>query len=622
MPPPKKKLKQKNIVQNSSNQKRLFYIGFIMLLTALTFSNTLKNGFVSFDDNGYIINNNLLKDISWNGLKAIFSTFVMGNYHPLTVLCDALIYQLFGTNPLPFHALNVLLHLINTLLVFFLAEKFFKKNIPACIVAGLFALHPMHSENVAWVSDKKDLLYTLFYLAAMINYIKYIQSQQSALFNQKNNFSSYKFLHSKFFFLSFLLFILSLLSKSSAVTLPIVFILLDFYFKRKVTLISIVEKIPLIALSILFGIINIYSQKEAGAIHDVHNIEFSDRIFFPAYSLLFYLYSFFAPVHLANLHPMPVRINGFLPLIYYFAPFILLIVSAIFIFIIIRFHKLRNDLIFGISFFLITIFLVLQFSPFGFAIVAERYTYLPYIGLSIIIVRIYLHFSELKPKLIFKMNMFFIAVLILFSIITFQRNKVWRNSVDLLIDLTKKYPDFAMGYDDLGVARMFENDLEGAIKDFDKALQIDSNYYYSYNNRGEAKRYLGRKDEAWKDYNKAIKLFPAYSDAYNNRAIIKYERGDYFGAIVDAGTSIFLKKNNPNAFNNRGSARIAIRDYEGALKDYNSALKLNPFYADGYKNRGIVKFYSSNTQGACSDWRRAAELGSPDASKLILNYCN
>lgn len=601
---------KKNTTQNTikkDKQTRNIFIAIIIFLTIITFSKSTESGFVSFDDTGYITNNNLLKDLSITGIKAIFSTYVMGNYHPLTVLTDALIYNFSELKPAPYHIFSIMMHILNVILVFFLLRYFLSNTISIAIATCIFAVHPMHVEAVAWVSDLKDLLYSFFYLSSLIFYIKYLKSK---------NYSEYRFL-----LLSGLMFILSLLSKSAAVTLPVILFLIDYYFERKISIKMVIEKIPLFLLSITFGIVNIFSQQAAGAIVKSTTFNYADRFFMACYSLFYYVYSFFLPLKLCNLHPFPEKTNEMLPIIYYISPLIIIIIFSLIIWSIIKLKILKKEIIFGFSFFLITIFLVLQFTPFGFAVVSERYTYLPYIGLLIILGKFYTYIIETKPNLKFNINLFLIAVIFIFSIVSFQRNKVWKNSIDLITDMTIKYPKFAMAFDDLGVARMLSSDLEGAIKDFNKALEIDPKYYYSYNNRGEARRYLNDIEGAWKDYNMAIALNPKYSDAYNNRAIIKFNRKDYIGSIVDCTMSIYLKENNSNAYNNRASARISLHDYKGAYRDYDKSLQINPYYADGYKNRGIAKYYNKDFKAACEDWHKAAELGNSDAPQLITTYC-
>lgn len=208
-------------------------------------------------------------------------------------------------------------------------------------------------------------------------------------------------------------------------------------------------------------------------------------------------------------------------------------------------------------------------------------------------------------------------------------NKSWKTAqkTNTIISYQKYITDFPNGvylanaYDNIGTKRLLSSDLEGAILEYNNAIQINPKFPNSYNNRGEAKQYLNDQEGAWSDYNKAILLNPKYSDAYNNRSIIKFNRGDYHGAIQDCNLSIKFKKDNPNAYNNRAGSKISLKDYAGAMKDYDMAIKLNPTYSDGFKNRGIAKYYQKDLNGACIDWKKASEFGNQSASQLIQTYC-
>ncbi len=637
-----------------------FFIGAALLITIFTFRETIDNGFVSFDDTGYITNNNLIKDISFHSVKHMFepTTYLMGNYHPIVVLCDAVIYSMFKLEAKPYHVFNLLLHLANVILVFvFIREllginqirqisqinqnpkinqipKIGQIDFAAAVATCLFAVHPLHVENVAWASDLKDLLFTLFYISAMLFYIKYIRNKTevtSGKTKEGRGIMNDILIYSG----TLLFFLLSLWSKSAAVTFPLVLFLLDYYYGRKLSLRSVMEKLPLLCLSLVFGVINILSQKAAGAIVTSYTFNYADRFFMLCYSLMYYLYSFIFPHHLANLHFFPVKINEVLPYYYYISPVFLSGVLLLVIFWIRKTSIHGKDIIFGMLFFLITIFLVLQFTPFGFAVVSERYVYLPYTGLLFIAARYLTQMKRLKQRNQVYIYSILAVVILIFSVSSFERNKAWKTSTGLLVDLTEKYPDQAMAFDDLGVARMLSSDLQGAITEFDQALKINPTYYYSYNNRGEAKRYRSIEEakknntaladafaeEAWQDYNKAILLYPTYSDAYNNRAIIKFNKKDYIGSLVDCTMSIINKPDNPNAYNNRASSRMSLNDFSGAMRDYDSALKLNPYYADGYKNRGVSRFNQKDVTGACEDWKRASELGNTQAGELVQGYC-
>lgn len=229
------------------NRKSQIYLALLLLLKLIAYSDIFHNGFVSFDDRDYVTDNPVIRDISFTGIKVIFSSYVAGNYHPITVLFDAVIYHFFKLNSLPYHAFILLLHLINIILVFIFISLIDKNDrqskgktsnltlYTTLFVAALFALHPMHTETVNWVSDLKDLTYTLFFLSSLICYIKYIRNK-----TQDTSINNY--------ILCIFFFLMSLLSKSAAVTLPFVLLLLDYWYDRKFRLKIILEKLPFFIL--------------------------------------------------------------------------------------------------------------------------------------------------------------------------------------------------------------------------------------------------------------------------------------------------------------------------------------------------------------------------------------
>ena len=222
----------------------------------------------------------------------------------------------------------------------------------------------MHVESVAWISERKDVLYTLFYLLSLLTYLQYLKTNRKA----------------KQYIILLLFFILSLLSKVAAVTLPVLLIAIDVYKKRKITVISLLEKLPFFLLSLLFGILTILSQKNVDAFNQI-STSFSviDKIFLFSYSIIFYIFKLIAPINLSAVYYFP-EVHKTLPWQYYASLPALLIL----LFFIIRKSSIRKEILFGVIFFLITISVMLQIVPVGTAHTAERYTYVPYLGLLFI----------------------------------------------------------------------------------------------------------------------------------------------------------------------------------------------------------------------------------------------
>ena len=301
----------KKQVAKNVKPERWKFIGalfIIILISFIAYAPALQNGFV-WDDDDYVRNNLLIQSID---LKEIFSQSLMGNYHPLTILVYSFEYHFFGLKESGYHAINLIFHFLNIILVFYavylLCEKF-----PVALVASLlFGIHPIHVESVAWVSELKDLLYTFFFLSAYIYYLKYLKDRQKI-----------------FYFYSLLFLLLSLLSKAMAASFPLVLILTDYFKGNKINTKTLLEKIPFFALSLILGVVAVYAQKETGAT-DITVFPFPQRIVFACYGFIAYLLKLVLPLQLCAYYAYPIKTGSEVPPQYYFYVLLLLWIFAYF----------------------------------------------------------------------------------------------------------------------------------------------------------------------------------------------------------------------------------------------------------------------------------------------------
>jgi protein O-mannosyl-transferase len=629
---------------NKLSDKYLHYIilSGIIILTLIIYLVTLKNGFTNWDDNILITDNRDIKDLSFSGIVKIFSSFYQHAYDPLRIISYSFIYYFFGLSPAAFHSANILFHLINIILVYVfiyqltspqstdhsqLTTNQQKTNNEqritiSAFVASLFAVHPMHSEAVCWISALCDPQYSIFYLASLIFYLKYlqqptVQSPQSIDRGKRSEVRSQK----KNYLIALLLFVCSCLSKSAAVTLPVILILLDYYLnssKFKVQSLKYwLDKIPFFILALAIGIIAIISEKFTGSPNKVIVIQYSlfNRIFILTYSISFYIINLIVPLKLSAFHPSPEIVNGFLPVRYYLS----LIFIVLIILLILKAKKRRKEIIFGTLFFLFTISVTLMAGRIRYVQVAERYTYLPYLGLLFIIGQYSINSLQFK---IYNFKLIIAMVFILiFSFISYTRSKVWNNSIVLSSDVIEKYPRSYLAYEYRGDAKAKLGDKQGAIQDYSRAIDINPEYTEAFNNRGLEKFTLGDILGALNDFSKAIENNPLNADAFLNRGNAKGSIDDKKGALNDYNKAIELNPGNAQAFNNRGLIRFNLDDKQGALKDFNKAIEINPQYAYAFVNRGSARYFLSDKEGACNDWVKSAELGYKQANDMIIRYC-
>jgi protein O-mannosyl-transferase len=634
----KKKSVQRNVVKKKElKQKRALsrqaYIGifFILVLTFIVYNTILRNDLVNWDDSRYLDDNPLIRSVN---LRVLFSTYVMGNYHPLTMLIYAMEYQIFGLDATGYHAVSLLLHLVNVVLVFYALFHLSNNTIVALVASLFFGIHPMHVESVAWASELKDLLYSLFFLGAYIFYLSYLSNQSK-----------------RAYYLSIILFLCSLLSKGMAAPLPIILLLTDYFKGRKIGGRALLEKIPFFLLALIFGIVAVFAQKSLGATESTV-FPFGQRIIFASYAFVNYLIKLVVPLNLSSYYPYPIKVGQSMPPQYLLYP-IVVVAVAVMAFYFRRFKKI----IFGITFFTATIFLVLQLMPVGDAMMADRYTYIPSIGLFYLAGEGFDWLWSKRKKFVAVIATSAFAGLYCFQ--TYARCAVWENSLVLWNDVIDKHKTIPAAFYNRGLYFFNNGHDSDALNDFNKAIELKRNYADAYNNRGSVLMKFGKIDEALADLNNAISFNKNLTQAYFNRGYIFYQRKEYDQAVQDYDRVIEL---NPDvdklaivhnvmallftdekkygealnhfnkaielqpafaeAFNNRGVVFIKQQEYTEAMRDFSSAITLKSNYSEAYFNKGIAESSLGDKSAACQDWQHAAALGYQRASEFYQNNCH
>jgi tetratricopeptide (TPR) repeat protein len=482
-------------------------------------------------------------------------------------------------------------------MIFLISDNFFT----AFVTAILFGVHPLHVESVVWISERKDVLYALFFLGSIIGYLYYLRSN----------------LRMKYYFLSLFLFFLSLLSKTMSVTLLIILFLLDFYTNRKWDRRVLVEKIPFFVLSLIFGTIAIFAQAQFDSIRqEIPSLV--NKIGIASYSVIFYLNKLFIPTRLSCLYPFSPIKNIFLQPVYLYS-FLALIALIIGVIISGRYSK---KIIFGSAFFLITISPVLQFIPFSKAIVADRYTYVASIGIFFIIAVFFL-WARNKSAGSYYIKFITAATLILvifnFASLTRDRCKIWQNSYTLWDDVINKYADEYIpdAYLSRGVANEQKGNLPQAISDYTKAIKIKANYAEAYYNRGFAYYQQGNLTQAISDYVKAIEIDHNYAKACNNLGVAYDRLANYAQAILNFNRAIEINPYFTEAYNNRGNTFSKQGNLSQAISSYSKAILSNPNDTMAYYNRGVAYFAAKEYGQAWLDVHKAEALGSIVNSEFL-----
>lgn len=651
---PNIEVKKSSLPTNSDTNKKgiLIWLMVVAFATAFVYLPSFNNGITNWDDESYVVKNPWAKEMSFENIKSAFQGYHMGNYHPLTMLSLGLDKSIGGedeegnVNTFMFHFTNLFLHVINALLVFWLVWLLVGRLDMSIITSLLFGLGAIHVESVAWLSERKDVLYSAFFIASLVSYVAYAKQKKV-----------------KFYVFALMLFILSLLSKGQAVSLAVSIIAIDLLlnrdFKNKKV---ILEKIPFFVLALIFGIIAIKAQKAGNALHTTDSYAFYKRIGFAGYAFTQYLIKLIIPTNLAAIYPYPDIINKGIPNYYWF----FLVPSLLFAYAFFYSFK-RNRLIsFCIAFFIINIFLLLQLLPVGSAILADRYSYIPSIGIHLLTAYFVVWLTNKFTKNKTLIYGAFAIYLIIMGVVSFNRCQIWENSTTLWDDTIEKSPKAVVAWNNRGSDKDKNEDHEGAIEDFTRAIVLKPDYTHAFYNRGTSKKTLAedKKDsvllksaiddfnqaleldknlveayhnrglafenlseyaktsdrrkelllKALDDYNTTIDINPRYQNSLVNRGVIKGKLNLLDSAIIDFNKAIEFEPDNASAYSNRGLAKDNKGDYDGAIADYNIAIEKDSSFTTAYLNRGIVYRRLKKYDAANADFTKAIELDDKLAS--------
>ncbi|MDR3681861.1 MAG: tetratricopeptide repeat protein [Flavipsychrobacter sp.] len=610
-----------SILDTLKKENNWLFPVLLLLITIATFAPCFSLGFVYWDDPGYIFENQSLavfKDHwSWQGIWHIFTTDVGANYNPLPIVTFAIEKYFFAPNPLaaPFiyHFDNVLLHLGCTLCVYVLFLKLGVNKTGAFIGALLFGIHPMRVESVAWVTERKDVLYGFFYLLSLVYYVKFAEATSGK---------------GKWFVYTLLFALLAYFSKVQAVSLPLSMISIDFYLKRKWYSPKVLaEKLPFFVFSLACGIANLYFLNRGKVLtpHNVVQYNLLDQIAVGSYSYFIYLLKFIYPYKMANTYPYLLKIR---------ATYITLALSVILTVggLLWAKRKEYDYLIFGWLFFFFNIVFLLQVIPAGIAFISDRFTYIAYVGLFFIVAKTYEYtvkrFADAKPAIYAGLTIY----VIFFIILTTNQIKVWQNTVTLWSHAIKVQPDNYFNYVSLGdftmKAALGEYDTTGikmkpdelaktTVKNLIIASDIDS-----FNQRpvksisfgifeglGTAYGYLKIYDKAIENLSRAIAVEPNEKEGYLNRALTYYNTKNYDLALADYRQCIKFNPKNDGAYYRCALCEGHTGLYRAAISDMTVAIQLDTAEGNYYFTRAKLYKLLSVTDSARMDAMKAKELG-------------
>jgi hypothetical protein len=516
------------------NQRTSAIAFFILIVTLLAFWPTFFNGFTNWDDQYLVMWNPLVTELSWDSVREMFSSFSVNHYLPLTLFSYALEFHFYGWNPLIYHVTNVMIHAINGILVFWLLMLLTEHEVGAVVGALLWLLHPLRVESVAWIAERKDVLSALFFLASLILYINYRRSEKRLHLWSCGG-----------------LFLASLLCKATAVTLPVLFLAYDLVRDSTLTRRRLLEKRPMLFLSVLFGVVAVFAQYSTGMNARDPSFDPVRGMFVGCYDILFYLGKGIVPINLSPFYPYPEAIREAHSFLYWISPGILVFTGWLWW----RFLRFNRMAAFGLFLFLVPYLLVAQIIPVGRAMAADRFTYLPFVGVSLWVALAW-KWIDGRPSIWNPIPGVLRIVLTggilgMLIVLTQQQCRIWKDGISLWGVVIDRSPTYAEAYNNRGISLAARWMPEEGLKDLDVSVHLDASDPVARFNRGLILQSLDRNEEAVEEFSTLLDLSPMDVQGW-------IRRGDSY-------------------------ARLTMN--EEALKDFNQALRLAPSSARALEGR-------------------------------------
>ncbi|PWU11495.1 MAG: hypothetical protein C5B50_23205 [Verrucomicrobia bacterium] len=580
-------------------------IGLVLCAVALAYWPVLRCGFVDFDDDVYVTDNPQVQSgLTWPGIKWAFTNFSAGFWHPLTWLSHMLDCQIFGSEAWGHHLTNLVLHLANTALLFIALRQMTGKPWRCAIVAGLFGLHPLHVESVAWIAERKDVLSTFFFMLTLIAYVKYVTSGvcrgsrtpsssssssfSSSTLTSTSDASAHPLVHSPtwasriphasiWYCAALLLFAFGLMAKPMVVTLPFVLLLLDYWPLSRVqnpkagvqsskfkvqsskAVVSgqwsvvrglILEKVPFLALAGAFTILTYLAERRVGALALEAGPPLHLRVVNAVVSYATYLEKTIWPGNLAAFYPYPSSFSAWQIVQ---AAFVLLAVSAGAL----ALRRSVPSLLMGWCWYGLTLLPVIGLIQVGSHAMADRYTYLPLIGIFIAAVFTVPDFSFWLGSSGRRAwgTVVTVVLLAVCGLLTFQQLQHWRDSEALFLHDLEVVGNNVPALTGLGAVFLEQGKPDLAARQFIEALRLDARHAPAGNDLGMALLMQGKTIEAKAQFKQVLLMHPENAEAHNNLGKCLAEQGELTNAIVEFSEAVRLRPNYQQAQYNLAKAQ-------------------------------------------------------------------
>jgi tetratricopeptide (TPR) repeat protein len=594
------------------------------LLTIGVYVRVLGSDFVNYDDPVYVTDNKQLqKGLTWENVRWAFTSRYASNWHPLTWLSLMADYEMFGLKPAGYHAVNLAFHVANTLLLFLVLLGLTSRFWESIFAAAVFGLHPLHVESVAWIAERKDVLSGLFWLLTMWAYAGYVRRGGARRYAA-----------------ALVLFALGLMAKPMLVTLPLVMLLFDWWpFRRRFGRKTLLERLPFVVMAVISSVITLMVQQEWGSVVALERLSVGVRICNALVSYVAYIIQTILPTGLAVYYPHPETF-----VIWEVAGSVLLLAALTTVVLFLA--RGRGFLAVGWLWYLGTLVPVIGLVQVGSQSRADRYMYIPMVGL--LIMAVWGIGEVVRSRGAWKLaaavcGVIFIAA---FAVGTWVQTGYWKDSRTLwtralsitedncvahlnfgnvLLKEGKKeeaeghyrkaveiYGDYTEGHFNLGLALELEKEYDEAIKEFQTALRLNGRHWKARFHLANALSAKGKIDEALVEYQKAIELRPDDIEVLNNFGLALVQKGRIKDAIGYYQKALSIDENSAEVLNNLGNALVKDKRFDEAVEMFEKTLRLKPDFKEGYYNLANTLRQMDKAAEAEPYYRKAIELNPED----------
>jgi protein O-mannosyl-transferase len=562
---------------------------------ALAYSRVPTLGFTNFDDPGYVTRNpHVQAGITASTLVWAFTTTEQSNWHPLTWLSHMLDCSIFGLNAAGHHLTSLLFHIAATLLLFAALARMTRAPLPSAAVAALFALHPLHVESVAWVAERKDVLSAFFAMLTLYGYARYAEHR------------------SKAWYAALLVsFTLGLLAKPMLVTLPFLLLLLDYWplgrwakpWPRLV-----LEKVPMLALSAVSSVVTYLAQQSGGSVVSLHRLPFSERLGNAAVSWVVYLRKTVWPFDLAVFYPRAVGVESWTAVL---AALFLTAVTVI----VLRLRREKPYLAVGWLWYVGTLVPVIGLVQVGEQALADRYTYIPLIGVFVMLAWSLPGMATVVRLPRAAVASAVAAVFFTLGGLTWAQSGYWKDSESLFMRAIAVTGENELAYLNFGAALASEGKFDDAARLYGQYLEHSQGTPDTRANYGMILMMQGRMADAEAQFRQALAVEPSHAESHNGLAAVLIAAGRVSDAAKHAQAAVDTRAALPEARYNLGRIRAAQADPANAIEQFQAALQIRPEYPEAHYALGLALYQRHERTGAVLHLREALRLrpGWPEA---------